>query len=95
MWYTCITLYMMDSVHVKEGSDLDKNKPACIEKAAQVMRIITAPPFMIAALLLVLAASCIRPHTNWFLYRHHGSMCSMDRVGIIAPVSISSALYHP
>ena len=33
---------------------MDKNKPACMEKAAQVMRIITAPPFMIAALLLVL-----------------------------------------
>ena len=38
----------------REGSNLDKNKPACMKKAAQVMRIITAPPFMIAALLLVL-----------------------------------------
>ena len=33
---------------------MNNHKPSGIEKTAQIIRIITAPPFMIAALLLVL-----------------------------------------
>ena len=38
----------------QEKRILNNHKPSGIEKTAQIIRIITAPPFMIAALLLVL-----------------------------------------